>query len=69
MPEATSAMFRWERRRRNFDFLIRMLSWFRQNLKLEIGDFKGPQGPEGFHTIAGIGTSNFNALPPYFFST
>jgi len=35
----------------------------------EIGDFKGPQGPEGFHTIAGIGTSNFNALPPYFFST
>ena len=35
----------------------------------EIGDFKGPQGSAGFHTIAGIGTTNFRALPPYFFST
>ncbi len=35
----------------------------------EIGAFKDPQGSAGFHTIAGIGTTNFRALPPYFFST
>jgi hypothetical protein len=35
----------------------------------EIGDFKGPQGSAGFQPIAGIGTTNFRALPPYFLST
>jgi hypothetical protein len=35
----------------------------------EIGYFKGPQGSAGFQPIAGIGTTNFRALPPYFFST
>jgi hypothetical protein len=67
MPEATSAMLSLGTKALQFrlpDPHGKLVS-----TEFEIGDFKDPQGPAGFHTIAGIGTTNFKALPPYFFST
>jgi len=67
MPEATSAMLPLGTKAPQFqlpgphDKVV--------STEFEIGDFRGPQGSAGFQPIAGIGTTNFRALPPYFFST
>lgn len=67
MPEATAAMLPLGRKAPQFrlpDPHDKVVS-----TGFEIGDFRGPQGSACFHSIAGIGTTNFRALPTYFFST
>src|SRR6266404_4955719 len=66
MPEGTSAMLSSGTKAPQFrlpDPHGKLVS-----TEFEIGDFKDPQGPAGFHTIACMGTTNFKVLPPYFFS-
>ena len=67
MPEATSAMLPLGTKAPQFRLPDPHDKVF--STGFEIGYFKGPQGSAGFQPIAGIGTTNYRALPPYFFST